>query len=148
MGKAFLFIFSVIVLSACTSVQIRPVEINLTSQEVITEVCIVKNPAVTIDDFVSVLESRLKYHHFKTQVITSAKEAQCQYYLEYSAKRSWDIVTYLSWAELKVYSGGELVGSAEYRLRNKGGLSLTKWKSVESKMNPVIDGLFIEGKVK
>ncbi|MFT3763847.1 MAG: hypothetical protein QM761_14800 [Pseudoxanthomonas sp.] len=33
------------------------------------------------------------------------------------------------------------MASAEYRLRGKGGLSLTKWASVKSKMDPVIDEL-------
>ena len=35
-----------------------------------------------------------------------------------------------------------VIANAEYKLVGKGGLSLTKWQSVETKMTPVIDQLF------
>lgn len=37
--------------------------------------------------------------------------------------------------------GAQIVGKGEYRLHNKGGLSLNKWQSIESKMAPVMDQL-------
>ena len=51
-------------------------------------------------------------------------------------------MSYMSWAELKLYQSGVLIANAEYKLVGKGGLSLTKWQSVETKMKPVIDQLF------
>ena len=48
----------------------------------------------------------------------------------------------MSWAELKLYQNEVLIANAEYKLVGKGGLSLTKWQSVETKMTPVIDQLF------
>lgn len=127
-------------LQACTSVQVKPISANHVNA--INEICISSNPAVTIDNFVPVIEKRIQYHGIKTRVLTAAESRKCQYELQYSAKRSWDGVTYLSWAELRIYNNGQPLGDAEYKLKGKGGLSLTKWQSVETKMNPVVDQLF------
>ncbi|WP_368492220.1 hypothetical protein [Neisseria sp.] len=83
-------------------------------------ICIVENPDVVVSDFVPVLEKRLNHHGIATRVVKERKE-DCRYFLEYSAKQSWDMVRYLSWAELKIYERQNLVGSAEYKLRGKGG---------------------------
>ena len=56
--------------------------------------------------------------------------------------RSWDFVTYLSHAELRIEREGRQVAFAEYHLIGKGGLSLMKWASTKEKMDPVIDELF------
>lgn len=134
-----------VVLASCTSVQVKPVS----SSEVnaIDQICIVSNPAVTIDNFVSVIEKRIQYNGIRTRILNAEDARKCQYQLTYSARRSWDGVTYLSWAELKLFKNSYPIGDAEYRLKAKGGLSLTKWQSVETKMNPVVDELFA-GKIK
>ena len=59
-----------------------------------------------------------------------------------SMLRSWDFVTYLSHAELRIEREGRQVAFAEYHLIGKGGLSLMKWASTKEKMDPVIDELF------
>ncbi|MEN3968246.1 Sbal_3080 family lipoprotein [Acinetobacter sp. BWR-L5] len=127
-------------LQACTSVQVKPIAAS--DVNAINEICIALNPAVTIDDFVPVVEKRIKHHGVKTRVLSSDEARKCTHQLQYSARRSWDGVTYLSWAELKIYKNGQPIGDAEYKLKGKGGLSLMKWQSVETKMNPVVDELF------
>ena len=54
---------------------------------------------------------------------------------------SWDFVTFLSHAELKLEKNGKTIGSAIYHLRGKGGLSMMKWQGVETKMTPVLNEL-------
>ncbi|WP_336165531.1 Sbal_3080 family lipoprotein [Acinetobacter ursingii] len=132
-------------LASCTSVQVKPVASN--EINAIDQICIVSNPAVTIDNFVSVIEKRIQYNGIRTIILNAEDARKCKYQLTYSARRSWDGVTYLSWAELKLYKNSYPIGDAEYRLKGKGGLSLTKWQSVETKMNPVVDELFA-GKIK
>ena len=72
---------------------------------------------------------------------TGIKPEHCEYRLTYTALRSWDFSAYLSHAELRLYKGSKKIGYAEYHLKGKGGLSLTKWASVKSKMVPVINEL-------
>ena len=84
----------------------------------------------------------MQYHGIVSRVVESIEAEACTYQLHYSAKRSWDFTPYMSWAELKLYQSDVLIANAEYKLVGKGGLSLTKWQSVETKMTPVIDQLF------
>lgn len=135
MKKIGLLIGVIVVVTACTSVQVRPAS---THTKNIRHICIQNNPAVTVGDFVPVVQKRLQYHGISSSIIN---KGTCEFELQYSARRSWDTVTYLSWAELKLYKNGTLIGDAEYKLKGKGGLSLLKWQSVETKMNPVIDAL-------
>ncbi len=136
----FLLIGCTVLVGGCTSVQIKP--INLANNVPIQEVCIVNNPQVEVPNFQSIVDDRIRTHGIRTKIINNVSKNSCPYKLYYSARRSWDFVTYLSWAELKLYKDSILVGSAEYKLRGKGGLSLMKWQSVETKMNPVVDELF------
>lgn len=138
MKKIFSISSLALLTTACTSVQVAPV--SKAELPNIQQVCIVNNPKVIIDDFLPVIQQRLQYHGIQSRVVT-APQADCHYNLTYSAKRSWDFTPYLSWAELKLQQGQTTLATAEYSLKGKGGLSLTKWASVESKMTPVIDQL-------
>lgn len=59
----------------------------------------------------------------------------------YAALRTWDLAPYLSHAELTLYQDDHVIGEAKYHLRGGGGLSLAKWASAATKMNPVVDKL-------
>ncbi|TCB80605.1 Sbal_3080 family lipoprotein [Acinetobacter sp. ANC 4173] len=139
MKKVLLGSLMLLCLQACTSVQVKPIASN--DVHAINEICIALNPAVTINDFVPVIEKRIQYYGVKTRVLNADEARKCTHQLQYSARRSWDGITYLSWAELKIYKNGQPIGEAEYKLKGKGGLSLMKWQSVETKMNPVVDKL-------
>ncbi|UOO88945.1 Sbal_3080 family lipoprotein [Vitreoscilla massiliensis] len=142
MKRSVALAISLTAVSACTSVQVNAVAEN--KANAIEQVCIIKNPAVLVVDFVPVLQKRLQHHGIASRVMAEEEAGACQYKLHYSAKRSWDFTPYMSWAELKLFQDHELVANAEYKLVGKGGLSLTKWQSVETKMTPVIDQLFIK----
>ena len=124
-------------LSACTAVNVQP----LTTEHPVQRICIVKNRAVTISDFVPTIQERLQYHGVLSTVVEDNRSLDCEYQLRYTARRSWDITPYLSQAELTLWYEGKQIAKANYHLRGKGGLSLVKWASVPSKMNPVIDAL-------
>ena len=51
------------------------------------------------------------------------------------------MATYLHHAELRLEKNGNKIGYAEYHLNGKGGLSLTKWQSTKTKMDPIVDQL-------
>lgn len=139
-GKAICLLL-IVAASGCTSVQVKPID----PAAQMLHVCIRDNPKVTIDDFVPVLREGFDRHAISTEVFSGERPARCEYILTYTARRSWDMATYLSQASLQIDKAGRIVASAEYRLRGKGGLSLTKWQGTKAKMDPVIDEL-IRGK--
>lgn len=121
----------------CTSIEVLPVA----SKENIQKIYIINNPKVVVDDFVSVLQDGFSRHNIATVVVEESQMQASDVTLRYVARRSWDIAPYLSTAELRLWRDGKLIGSADYRLRGGGGLSLNKWDSVKIKMDPVIDRL-------
>ena len=127
----------VVAAAGCTSVQVRPVD----PAAQMLHVCIQDNPKVTIDDFVPVLREGFDRHAISTEVFGGNRPERCEYILTYTARRSWDMATYLSQASLRIERAGRIVASAEYHLRGKGGLSLMKWQGTKAKMDPVIDEL-------
>ncbi|MUV14779.1 Sbal_3080 family lipoprotein [Noviluteimonas gilva] len=126
-----------LLLAACTSTNVRPVE----SVANIKEVCIQNNPAVIVDDFVPVLRDGFDRHGIATTVVDADGAKQCPVTLTYTALRSWDFKPYLSHAELRLWREGRQIGAADYHLRGKGGFALTKWQGTKAKMDPVIDEL-------
>jgi hypothetical protein len=125
------------VLSACTSVEVRPPDPALA----IKHVCIQENPKVLVRDFVPVVRDGLDRHGISTEVYSGTKPANCEYVLTYTALRSWDFAPYLSHAELRLERDGRQVAYAEYHLVGKGGFSLMKWQGTKAKIDPVIDEL-------
>lgn len=124
-------------LAACTSVQVQ--EIDPTLQ--LSHVCIESNPKVIVGDFLPVVRKGFERHGITTEVYEGSKPEYCDYHMTYTALQSWDISTYMHHAELQLYQTLKPIAYAEYHLNGKGGFALTKWASVESKMDPVIDTL-------
>ena len=137
--KPRLLFFSIALLSACTFVQVKPVD---DSRFKLVHVCIQQNAQVIISDFVQVLREGFERHGLTTELVRdngNTLPRSCEYVLSYTARQSWDFSPYLSTAHLELRRGNELVARADYHLRAKGGLTLTKWSGTASKMNPVID---------
>lgn len=130
-------------LAACTSVNVRP----LSSSTALRQVCIVKNPKVTVSDFVPALQDGFNRHEIVTLVVDESQAGKCDVTLTYTALRSWDFKPYLSHAELRLWRGGRQIGSADYHLKGKGGLTFSKFGSTREKMDPVIDSLLARDRV-
>jgi hypothetical protein len=125
-------------LSACTTVQVTPINPDLA----LLHVCIKENPRVQVADFVQTLTEGFARHGVTSEVFSGKKPAHCEFVLNYTALRSWDVAPYLSHAELRITREGRQVAAATYHLEGKGGLSLMKWEGTKTKMDPVIDQLF------
>ena len=87
------------------------------------------------------LQDGFDRHGITTEVVFGDATQRCEYVLYYTALRSWDFSPYLSHAELRLRRNRQLIASADYHLRGKGGLSVTKWAGTESKIGPVVDEL-------
>ncbi|WP_146908144.1 Sbal_3080 family lipoprotein [Arenimonas daejeonensis] len=129
-------IASAIFLSGCTSVQVSQVD---KSQHEINHVCIERNPKVAVSDFLTVTEQGFMRHGIATSVHDLPLPASCEYVLNYTAERGWDLKPYLDYAELRLSRNGSTIGTANYR--HSGGFALNKWAGTEAKINPVIDQL-------
>jgi hypothetical protein len=150
------------ILVGCTSVTVMPLD----SSHKVQKVCIRENPKVTVSDFVTVVRNGLSRHEIDSEFIPfnpqnttvpleEPEESNydryymyitklpdtCDFSLAYTARRSWDIGTYLSVADIEVSDKTSLIASANYHLIRKGGFSLFKWQGVETKMAPVMDEL-------
>ena len=130
----------IITLAACTTVQVQPLKKDL----VLNNVCIQKNEKVIVEDFLPVVLEGFERHGLSSTVYNLQKPENCDAVLTYTALQSWDITLYLSHAELDLYKNDVKVANATYHLNGKGGFDMTKWKSVKSKMDPVIDELLKE----
>lgn len=137
MKKIILLPMVALGLTGCTSVQVSP----LPKTELIDRICIQKNDAVKVSDLLPVVQQRLQYHRISSEVFSTEKPNNCRYVMNYTARRTWDVVPYLSSADFTINRDGVMVASANYHLRAGGGFSLMKWRGTEYKINPVIDSL-------
>ncbi|RMG56383.1 MAG: hypothetical protein D6717_06750 [Gammaproteobacteria bacterium] len=135
--KFIAFCFAIF-LTACTSVEVKPVS----DASLLRNVCIEKNPRVTVPGFLEALQDGFANHDIKTKVISAGKYDSCDAILTYTALRSWDLKPYLSHAELRLNTpDGRRLGHAIYHLDGGGGFDLSKFSGVREKMFPVIDQL-------
>ena len=119
----------------CTSVTVEPLKPG------VKEVAIRENPKVSMDGFLPYVRRSFEARGIATRIIKESDTAGDAYVVSYTALRSWDLTTYLSSAEFWVHHRSDLVGHAEYHLRGKGGLALTKFQHVETKLDPVFEEL-------
>jgi hypothetical protein len=137
MLRRFFSFLSVLLLASCTSVEVVPIPLDID----LKEVSVKENPKVIVEDFLPLIQSSFTDRGIKIHLFNPGQEASTAYILSYTALQSWDAVTYLSHAELKLEKNGKLIGSAIYHLNGKGGLSLFKWQDVKTKMTPVMNEL-------
>jgi hypothetical protein len=110
----------------------------------VQHVCIHDNPQVTIDGFVGYLQDDFKRYGISTEVIGNQPPPHCKNILYYTARRSWDMTTFMSTAELRLTQNGRLIAKADWHLKGKGGFSLTKYRGTESKLNDMVDELLAD----
>ncbi|HBJ28500.1 MAG: hypothetical protein CL810_06110 [Cobetia sp.] len=140
MTKALLAASITLVMAGCTSVQVQPLE----RMSYLDTVCIERNEAVIVPGFLNVIQQGFSRNGLNTRVYDAPVPGYCEVVLKYTALRSWDYVTYLSHAELWLDDPyGDEIAYAQYHLIAKGGLGFSKYASVETKMNPVIDDLLV-----
>lgn len=126
-----------ILLPGCTSTTVEKVD----STVKLSHVCIENNPKVIVGGFLATVENGFRRNGITTEIYKDNPPEYCQHRLTYTALQKWDVVTYLRHAELWLYQGKEQIGYVEFHMNGGGGMALTKYASVESKLNPLIDEL-------
>lgn len=138
--KLFAVAMLVLTLNACTSIQVnnndgfRPQSIK--------QICVIHNSKVTIGGFEpSIIRSFARYNINARIYPENSKPVMCETTMNYTALRSWDFVTYLTYAKFTLSQQGRIVSEAEFRLKGKGGLALNKWRSTDTKIDELVDQL-------
>ena len=148
-----------LLVSGCTSVTVTPLDASYK----VKHICIRENPKVTVHDFVPVVVDGLRRHGISSEFIATKLDKDnlpsdtgdsdryymeitpapdnCDFNLTYTARRSWDLGTFLSSADISISDKKSVIAMANYHLRLKGGYSLFKWQGVKTKIDPVMDEL-------
>lgn len=103
--------------------------------------CIKKNPAVMMTEFVTELQTQVEAKAIKTRVFEGATPADCRHRLEYTANWRWDLAMYLVFVDLRVYEGDLMIGQANYDARS-GGANMNKFGPTAAKLKGLVDELF------
>lgn len=91
---------SIFLLSGCSSKLVNVVR----KQDVLSHVCIENNPSVKVADFVPVIEKVFHEWGISTEIYdNSVKPNYCSVNMTYTARRSWDMILYLSYAFVSLY---------------------------------------------
>ena len=136
MNKLLMIIAASVVISGCSIKQV--VEKAEIPKE--TELCIVDNPAVRegfLVEFKSVLTSKKIPHRMVSE---SSIPANCEWTTTYTARWTWDLAMYMSYAEIKVFHKGNLDGEAIYD-STLGGANMSKFIDAEPKIRELVNEL-------
>jgi len=134
-------IFTIILLSGCSTKTVVPVS----SEYQLNHVCIEDNLKVKVGGFLGVVTDIFNEHGISTEKYEiNDKPTYCEVKMTYTATQKWDMAIYLNHAELRLYKNNQKIGYAEYHLTGGGGLDLSKWASVKSKMTPIVEELLAQ----
>ena len=107
--------------------------------------CIQRNRAVTVPEFLSTLQTVLRERGVESAVYDGdTAPSGCAYVMTYTARRGWDIVSFLKLVELTVTRrDGTMVGHSVWR--HRGGFGLNKWAGNRGKIERAVDDLLATG---
>lgn len=126
--------------NACTSIHVKNND-GFQPQSV-KQICVIHNSKVTIDGFEqSIIRSFTRYDIHARIYPENSRPVMCETTMNYTALRSWDFVTYLTYAKFTLMKQGRVVSEAEFRLKGKGGFALNKWRSTDTKVDELVDQL-------
>ena len=127
-------------ITGCTSIQVKNNEGF--QPKSVKQICVINNPKVIIAGFNdSIVRSFARYNINARVYPENSKPALCETTMDYTALRTWDVVTYMSYAKFTLMKEGRIVSEAEFRLKGNGGLALNKWRSTDTKIDELVDQL-------
>lgn len=127
-------------ITGCTSIQVKNSEGF--QPQAVKQLCVINNPKVIIAGFNdSIVRSFARYNINARIYPETSKPTLCETTMDYTALRTWDVVTYMSYAKFTLMKEGRIVSEAEFRLKGNGGLALNKWRSTDTKIDELVDQL-------
>ena len=106
-------------------------------------VYIVEHPA-TRSNFLDVMKDWLFERGYKVEILAPySQTSEYDWALTYSGKWSWDLVIYLSDAEIRAYHNGILAGKVEFDVAGKSwNINPVKYGSAEKRIKEMLNRLF------
>ena len=135
--KSLPLLIAAICLSACTSIEVKPVS---ATEHRIKRIYILENKNYPTSEILDSIVNGAHRHGIEAKVITGLPPSSNDYFLIYTAHNAWDMAPFLKHAELRLKRGGKVIGSATYH--HHGGADFGKFGSVPSKIDPIVDQLF------
>ena len=127
-------------ITGCTTVNVKLPQ----SSYHITHVCIRENPQVPVEEFLDVMRAGFTRHGITSEMVGPEDFIPGEYIVSYTASRNWDFDWYMTHAEIYIQKDERIIASATYHLKLNGGWTFSKYESVETKLDPVMDEL-LEG---
>jgi hypothetical protein len=122
---------------ACTITQ----EVEPLARTPTPEVCIIEDPDVR-EGFLAEYTATLRARGYDVRVLPSGASLDaCTVTSTYTARWSWDITIYMSYAQIKVFVDGQLAGQALYDAR-RGSANTDKFIDAEPKIRELVSELF------
>jgi hypothetical protein len=136
MKTIFLIATTALFLFGCTITQ-QVEQANISND---AEICIIENDAVR-EGFLPELQNVLHEKGINHVVVDwNYANKNCEWTLTYTARWSWDLAMYMSYAEIKVFKNGELDGEAIYDSTG-GGANTSKFIDAEPKIRELVEEL-------
>ena len=131
--KQLLILSLAVLLAACVSISVKPVDSKVSIQHV----CIEDNPKVVVSDFMQALRDGFDRNGISSEIYTGTKSTNCEYQVTYTANKKWALAGfYLSHAEIRIEKDGRYVASATY---NSKGLANGSFTTTKEAIDPVMD---------
>jgi len=99
-------------------------------------ICVKDNQKVMVPDFLNTIETVFENKGIKTIIVDGDFPDSCKYTLHYTLLQGWDINTYLSYAEFKIYKDDVLIAYTIYK--EPVGRRANKWDSTRNQLTPVL----------
>lgn len=108
------------------------------------QICVIENPAVRAGFVEAYKRSLVTKGYAVRHLPASASISDCPVTSTYLARWRWDLAMYMSYAEIKVYSGGRPAGEARYDSQG-GGANMNKFIDADRKIDELVNQLFPGG---
>ncbi|NNH88707.1 Sbal_3080 family lipoprotein [Acinetobacter terrae] len=140
MKKLLIILMGGLGVVGCTSIQVK--KTDGFQPQAVKQICIIKNPKVIVNGFEESLVRSFARYNIGARVYPKNSDlTHCETTMDYTALRTWDVVTYLSYAKLTLMKDSKVVSDAEFRLKGNGGFALNKWRSTDTKIDELVDEL-------
>lgn len=135
MVRSLIFFLMALGLSACVSQE----SVQPRKGDRLTQLCIEENPEVAKASFLPMLVSMIEERGIRATRYSGQQPDWCPEFIRYTADWSQGLFGNLAFAQINLFEGKTLKGSARYFIH---GSSFDQFGSDEGKIQPLIEKLF------
>lgn len=126
-------------LGACTSLNVSSVNLQ---HAPIKKICIEENSRSIVDDLPGAIVRGVQKQGIEALVFSGQMPEGCHYHMTYEAFQGRDGVPFLAKFNVQLFNGKSILAKGNYDAGS--GLSLAKWGSTASKVEPVLEKMFVK----